>query len=212
MSDSNPNQGFAWLLERTGHATASRFKDVLARLKPKKEGQRGEPAKVRQDYLLQLVTERLTGEPTSSFVNQAMQWGIDNEAFARERYIAETGHAVTLVGFVRHPELMAGASPDGVIGMEGLVEIKCPTSTTHVETLRSGMDEFHLPQIQGQLWITGADWCDFVSYDPRLPKGLDLHIERVARDDAFIKQLEGEVREFLAEVDVEIQSLRSRSQ
>ena len=136
-----------------------------------------------------------------------MRQGTEREPMARRAYEIQTGVLVHEVGFCRHDTLDAGASPDGIVELEGLIEIKCPNSTTHQTTLLEGMNEDHLYQIQGQLWITGYDWCDFVSYDPRMPKGLDLYVQRVPRDDAFIAQLESGVREFLALVDERVEFL-----
>lgn len=196
----------AWLMQRVGLVTASRFKDVLAKLKT------GAPAQVRKDYLMEIVCERLTGEPAQRYVNAAMQWGADQEPYAREAYVARTGRQIDEVGFIRHPELMAGVSPDGIVDLEGLIEIKCPTTSTHLDTLLNGMPEQHLAQIQGQLWVTGYDWCDFVSYDPRLPRGLDMHIQRVERDEGYIQHLQHEVRRFIAEVDDMVETLKGRAQ
>lgn len=195
----------AWLMARVGMVTASRFKDVLARLKS------GAPAQARKDYLVEVVCERLTGEPTQRFVNSAMQWGTEMEPHAREAYVQRTGRAVDEVGFVKHPELAAGVSPDGIVELEGLIEIKCPSTANHLDTLLNGMPEQHLAQIQGQLWVTGYDWCDFVSFDPRLPRGLDLHIQRVERDQGFIDHLDNEVRRFIDEVDAMVACLKGRA-
>lgn len=195
----------AWLMARVGMVTASRFKDVLARLKS------GAPAQARKDYLVEVVCERLTGEPAQRFVNSAMQWGTEMEPHAREAYVKRTGRAVDEVGFVKHPELAAGVSPDGIVELEGLIEIKCPSTANHLDTLLNGMPEQHLAQIQGQLWITGYDWADFVSYDPRLPRGLDLHIQRIERDQGFIDHLDNEVRRFIDEVDAMVTSLQGRA-
>lgn len=196
----------AWLMARVGHVTGSRFKDVLARLKT------GGPAQVRKDYLAELVCERLTGEPAGRYVNSAMQWGTEMEPYARETYVARTGHQVDEVGFLKHAELMAGVSPDGIIELEGVLEIKCPTTATHIETLLNGMDPSHQAQVQGALWISGYAWADFVSFDPRMPQDMRLYVQRVQRDEAFITKLEGEVRSFLAELDETVTTLRGKFQ
>lgn len=185
----------AWLMARVGHATGSRFKDVMAKLK------NGSPAQARTDYLAELAVERITGEPTQHVVNSYMQWGIDNEAAARGRYVEKTGHDVEEVGFIRHRELYAGVSPDGIVPLDGLIEIKCPSSANHLATIRSGMPAQHTAQVQGAMWITGAAWLDFISFDPRFPRGLDIYIQRIQRDDKYITALEAEVRIFLAELD-----------
>jgi putative phage-type endonuclease len=191
------NQGTPeWLLARAGHVTASRFKDVLATVRV------GEAAG-RRDYRWQLVTERLTGLPQESYTNTAMQWGTDHERAARDAYDAHTGELVALEGFVLHSDIpWVGCSPDGFVGTDGAVEIKCPYgSVVHVQTISGGMPSEHRAQVQGVLWVTGRDWCDFISYDPRMPEKLQLHVERVKRDDAYIEKLEAEVRKFLVEVE-----------
>lgn len=204
MSD-NPNQQAAWLLERIGYCTASQFKHLL----PGKKG--GYLAK-RDEYKWQLVTERLTGRATEHYVNAAMQWGIDQEGFARDAFTRKTGLTVDLVGFIKHPMLMAGASPDGLIdGGDGLVEFKCPTSQTHLQTWANGMDPMHMAQIQGQMWMTATEYAMFASYDPRLPPELELYVQRVERDQAFIENLETEVRLFLSEVDGTIEVLQEKA-
>lgn len=193
-----------WYTARLGMATASRFSDVLAKIKT------GEAA-ARKNYRAQLICERLTGVPADSFTSSAMQWGIDTEPTAREAYEAQTGELVEQVGFIRLPDLMAGCSPDGLIGSDGGVEIKCPNTATHIDTLLKGMPAEHLPQIHGAMWITGRQWWDFVSFDPRLPERLQLYIQRVKRDDAYIKTLEAEVKAFLAETDTLVAELERRA-
>ena len=201
---SAPQGTHDWLMERVGFVTASRFKDVLAVLKS------GAPAAPRKAYLMELVCERMTGQPVEHFVNKAMQWGIDNEAAARAAYCKQTGNGVTAAGFLRHATLKAGCSPDGIIDMEGGIEIKCPQTSTHVETLLNGMSEDHLPQVQGAMWITGYAWWDFVSFDPRMPEGLQLYVQRVQRDDAFIANLETQVKAFSDEADEMIAKLMEK--
>lgn len=195
-----------WLAERAGHATASRFSDVLAKIKT------GEAA-VRRNYRLQLVTERLTGIPAESYQNAAMAWGTEQEPFARAFYEAETGDMVEQVGFIKHPGLAwAGASPDGLIGTDGGIEIKCPfQSSVHVETLQSGMPSEHKAQVQGVMWVTGRKWIDFISYDPRMPEKLRLYVQRIERDDAYIAELEKSVSAFLSEVAQQHAALMKRA-
>lgn len=192
-----------WFQERCGRVTASRFKDVMAKIKS------GEAAD-RRNYRAQIVCERLTGTPAESFTNAAMQWGTDTEPYAREAY-ETAGELVEEVGFVKHPELMAGASPDGLVGDDGLVEIKCPNTATHMDTLLSGFPSGHTPQIQGQLWITGRKWCDFVSFDPRMPEKLRMVTFRIVRDGEYITKLETEVRKFLSEVESMYQQLLKKA-
>jgi len=191
-----------WLADRVGRITASRFKAVLARLK------NGQPAQARQDYLMDLVCERLTGQPTHHFVNQAMQWGIDQEEFAREAYEQRTGVVVEKAGFIILDGIKAsaGASPDGLVGV-GCIEIKAPNTRTHVQTILDGMPDEHYAQVQGVMLATGGDWCDFISWDPRVPGEHQLYIERIERDDAFIEMLKREIEVFDQEVEATIQKL-----
>lgn len=194
-----------WFAARLGKATASRFKDVLATIK------NGEAA-TRRNYRMQLVVERLTGQKEEGYTNQAMSWGNDNEPLARIAYEVQSGMIVTQVDFIAHPALMAGASPDGLIDADGGIEIKCPfQSAVHIETIQSGMPSEHMPQVQGAMWITGRQWWDFVSYDPRMPEHLQLYVQRIERDDSYIKDLESKVTAFLQEVDATIQQLNSRA-
>ena len=192
-----------WLMDRCGKVTASRFKDVLATLA------NGKPAKAREDYLYEIVIERLTGQPTDHYISKPMQDGIEREPFARMRYEAESGAIVEEVGFMPHPELEGvGGSPDGLVGADGLIEIKCPTAATHLRTLLDGMPSDHAAQIQGLLWITGRKWGDFVSYYPDLPKPLDVYIKRVERDEEYIGKLAAAVAGFLADAETLIARLQ----
>lgn len=191
-----------WLLARCGLATASRFADVLATIK------NGEAAS-RRNYRAQIIAERLTGVPADSFQSAEMRWGTEQEPYARIAYEA-TGQIVEQVAFIRHPELAAGASPDGLVGHDGQVEIKCPNTATHIDTLLKGMSADHIPQLQGGLWMSGRRWIDFVSYDPRMPARMQLYVQRVRRDDIYIKKLEAEVRAFLIEIDTTIAELEAK--
>lgn len=196
--------GIDWLRDRAGHATASCFADILAVSK-----RDGKPLKARDDYLMRLVVERITGEPTESASSFAMQWGTDAEPYARAEYELQTGNIVREVGFVRHPVISwVGASSDGLVGAKGGVEIKCPhNSAIHLATWRGGMPEHHIPQVQGQMWVLDLEWIDFCSYDPRMQNGaghLKLYKQRIQRDDKYITDLECSVLDFLAEVQVEI--------
>jgi putative phage-type endonuclease len=192
-----------WFEARLGKATASRFKDVMATLK------NGNPAQAQQDYLTELVVERLTQQPVQRFTTAAMNWGTEQEAAARLAYERHADIEVQETGFVAHDTLMAGCSPDGLVYWDGLLEIKCPFNTgVHIDTLLNGMPEHHTAQIQGQMWITGRDWCDFVSYDPRMPVELQLHVQRIERDEAFIADLERRVSSFLSEVGKQVEALR----
>lgn len=192
------NQGTPeWLAARAGHATASRFCDVMAKLKS------GGEAATRRAYKLQLVTERLTRQPCETYKNAAMEWGTQTEPFARAAYETDRGLMVDETGFLPHPTVQwVGGSPDGLVGQEGLVEIKCPhNSVVHVETVTGGMPAEHRAQVQGLLWITERQWCDFISFDPRMPDKLQLYVERVKRDEDYIAKLAAEVEQFLGEVE-----------
>jgi len=181
-----------WFDVRVGKVTASRMGDLMARTKT------GFAAK-RQDYLWEIVTERLTGKPSVHFETAAMRWGIEMEALARASYEAEVGEMAEEVGFVIHPELHdAGASPDGLVGSDGLVEIKCPETTTHLKmVLRRSIDERYMLQMQWQLECTRRCWCDFVSFDPRVDAPLSLMIIRFPRDDKMIAMMRDDVCNFL---------------
>ena len=191
-----------WFAARAGRVTASRVADVVARTKS------GYSAS-RANYAAELVVERLTGKPVEGFQSPAMQWGIEQEPFARARYEDETGLIVEEVGFVQHPKIvMSGASPDGSIGVEGLVEIKCPNTSTHIETLTTRkIPAKYITQMQWQMACTTASWCDYVSYDPRMPKHMQYFCERLMRDDKMISDLEKEVVLFLGEIDAQISKL-----
>jgi putative phage-type endonuclease len=195
-----------WFEQRLGKVTASCIYKVMAKLRD------GKPGADRANYAAQLVTERLTGAVAESYSNAAMQWGTETEPQARAMYAFQTGESVEETGFVPHPEIeMSGASPDGLVGSLGLVEIKCPNSATHIATLTgAGLDRKYLLQMQWQIACTEREWCDFASFDPRLPTEMQLHVERVKRDDALIEEIEGEVRKFLAEVDATVADLRAR--
>lgn len=189
-----------WLKARCGIVTASRFNDVMAKIKS------GE-ASYRYNYKAEKVAERLTGLPTPSFSNSAMIWGTDHEDEARSVYEAIKDIKVKQTGLVRFGEWI-GASPDGLVGEEGLIEIKCPNTATHIQTLLANeMPKKHYAQVQGQMWITDRMWCDFVSYDPRLDDKNAIFITRVKRDDVYIKSLEDEVNKFVQEVTELVEKL-----
>jgi putative phage-type endonuclease len=185
-----------WFAQRVGKVTASRIADVIAKVKS------GEAAS-RANYRAQLVAERLTGVPAESYTNAAMQWGTDTEPYARMAYEADTGNLVLETGFVLHPEIgFSGASPDGLIGDDGLVEIKCPNTATHIEyLLNNGVPEKYKPQMAWQMACTGRKWCDFISYDPRLPDDLKLFKATYRHDPEYIDELENAVIQFLKEVE-----------
>jgi putative phage-type endonuclease len=185
-----------WFAARLGKATASRISDVMARTKT------GWGAS-RANYKAQLIAERLSGTPADSYSNSAMQWGTDKEPEARAAYEFFLDADVAEVGFVDHPRIAnSGASPDGLVADDGLVEIKCPNTATHLETLLDQkIPSKYVPQMQWQMACTGRAWCDFVSYDPRLPESMRLWVGRVKRDDEAIAEMETHVMAFLAEVD-----------
>jgi putative phage-type endonuclease len=191
-----------WFAARCGKVTASRMADVVAKTA------KGYGAS-RANYMAELVVERLTGKPTEGFTNAAMQWGTDQEPFARDAYSAKTGELVTEVGFVNHPRIEnAGASPDGIVGA-GLVEIKCPNTASHIEYLMSKEPpQKYYYQMQWQMACAMAEFCDWVSYDPRMPQELQLLIVRIYRDEDCIKMLEAEVETFLSELDVKVKALK----
>lgn len=194
-----------WFNARLGKVTASRIADLMARTKT------GWGAS-RDNYRAQLVTERLTGVPADSFTSAAMQWGTDQEPAARECYEFMTGATVVETGFVPHPAIaMAGASPDGLVEHDGLVEIKCPNTATHIDTLLGKpIADKYLKQMQWQMACTGRDWCDFASFDPRMPVTMQMRIIRVERDAAMIGEIEAAVVAFLAEVDGQVADLCAR--
>jgi putative phage-type endonuclease len=194
-----------WIAERVGKVGASRVADIVARTKS------GWSAS-RATYMGQLIAERLTGTPMDNYVSAAMQHGTDTEAEARAAYQFEAGVLVGKVGFVRHPTIaMAGASPDGTIGETGLLETKCPNTSTHIDTLLGqSVPGRYITQMQWQMACTGRGFCDFVSFDKRMPEHMRLFIKRVPRDAETIKMLEGEVITFLAELDEKVAELTKR--
>jgi putative phage-type endonuclease len=196
----------AWLASRAGKFTASRMGDLTAKTKT------GWGAG-RKNYIAQLVAERLTGQSTPSFSSAAMQHGIDTEAEARCAYEFHADVDVVEVGFIDHPELeMAGASPDGLVGDDGMIEIKCPNTATHIDTLQSGKpDKKYFLQMQWQMECAGRKWCDFVSYDNRMPESLRLFITRIERDEEAIKELCEAVTEANIEVNAIINELQAKA-
>jgi putative phage-type endonuclease len=191
-----------WFAARCGKVTASRVADIIAKTKT------GYSAS-RENYLAQLVCERMTGKPAESYSNAAMQWGTDQEPFARAAYEANKDVLVEEMGFAVHPTIDgAGASPDGLVGLFGLVEIKCPNTATHIQTLLDQkVPEKYNVQMQWQMACTSRQWCDFVSFDPRMDEGLQLFVKRVEYDSIYVAQLEKEVINFLMDVEDKIQKL-----
>ena len=206
LIDLSPQRSPEWFQSRCGLLTGSRAADMLATIKS------GEAA-ARRDYRMQLVTEILTGQPQEdSFVNAAMQRGIDLEPKAFGAYEALTGSVALRTGFLRHAQHRAGCSLDGhVDDFEGIVEIKCPKSATHLKYWR-GKGEApaeHLAQITHNLWITGAQWCDFLSFDDRFPEEMQTFLVRVKREDVDLDSYEKKALAFLAEVEAEVNAIRT---
>jgi putative phage-type endonuclease len=185
----------AWKAQRLGKVTASRVSDVIAKIKTGYSTS-------RTNYAAQLVCERLTGTAAENYTNAAMAWGTEKEPEARAAYEFMRNVDVVAAGFVDHPNIEeSGASPDGYVGEDGLIEIKCPISATHIETLLSGkIPDKYVVQMLWQMACTGRQWCDYVSFDPRLPAHLQLFVKRLHRNDPRIEELEAEVKGFLVEV------------
>ena len=192
-----------WFESRLGKATASRIADIIAKTKTG-------PSASRENYAVQLVLERITQSKGESYTNAAMQWGTETEPMARQQYELKRGVFVDEVGFIDHPTIaMSGASPDGLVGADGLVEIKCPNSATHMETLVSRkIPQKYIPQMMWQMACTGRNWCDFVSFDPRFPENLQIFVERIEYDPTYARMLELEVTQFLDEVEKKVEILR----
>lgn len=193
-----------WFAQRNGKVTASRIAEMIAKTKT------GYGAG-RENYMAQLVVERITGQTTESKPTAAMQWGTDQEPFARAAYEAAQGVMVEEVGFIPHPTIpMSGASPDGLVGDDGCVEIKCPNTAQMIDALLTqSVPHKYLVQIQWQLACTGRAWADYVVFDPRMPKKAQLFVKRVERDQKLIDDLESEVKKFLAEVDEKVSKLQT---
>lgn len=192
----------SWFMARLGLVTASRVADVIAKTKS------GVSAS-RANYMAQLIAERLSGCPQESYLNPAMAHGVDTEPQARAAYEWHTNATVVEVGFIKHPTIeMAGASPDGLVNDDGLLEIKCPTTATHLDTLLGGsIPAKYITQMMWQMRCCERAWCDFVSFDPRLPERLRLFVKRVHRDDVMIARLEKDVTEFLTELSDKVCAL-----
>ena len=188
-----------WLTARAGKVTASCLDDVMA----------AKTTAGYQNYMAKLICERLTGRAEQTPVSAAMQRGTDLESLARDFYVVETGAMVEEVGFYEHPSILnSGASPDGIIGTDGLIEIKCPNTATHIKTLESTKPALkYMRQVQWQMACTGRKWCDFVSFDDRLPEHLSFFCTRIERDDEMIAELEQAVTAFLDELEAKINKL-----
>jgi putative phage-type endonuclease len=187
-----------------GKVTASRVVDVIAQTKS------GVSAS-RANYMAQLVVERITNKVEESYSNAAMAWGTEHEPMARAEYEILRGVMVNEIGFVPHPTIKnSGASPDGLVGDKGLIEIKCPNTATHIETLLTReIPKKYMCQMYWQMACTGREWCDFVSYDPRMPDHLKLCVINVPYNAGLIEGLEIEIAKFLNEVDLKVEKLNN---
>jgi putative phage-type endonuclease len=185
-----------WKIARLGYVSASNLDAVMAK------GKSGE-AITRKKYKVRLAAERLTGEITESYSNSAMEWGVVNEEKAAMAYEVSKDTFLDRTGFWKHPTISwLGCSPDRLVGSDGLVEIKCPDSSTHVDYwLAKQVPSEYVKQVQGQIWVMEREWCDFVSFDPRMPEKNRLLVVRAYRDETLIKQMEEEVKKFLDEVE-----------
>ena len=191
-----------WFAARLGKVTASKVADVMARTKTGYSTS-------RENYMAQLICERMTGQKQESYTNAAMEWGTETEPLARAAYEAFKDVLVDEVGIIDHPFIpMSAASPDGLISDDGMVEIKCTNTATHFDTLLNGkMPSKYMPQVQWQMACANRLWVDFVSFDPRAPEGLQLFVTRIERDDKYILEMEAEVNKFLEELELRIEKL-----
>jgi putative phage-type endonuclease len=198
-------QSNEWFTARLGKVTASRVADVITKTKT------GYSAS-RDNYMAQLICERLTGQKGESFTNAAMEHGTQTEPLARSAYENARNLLVKEVGFINHPRIeMSGASPDGLVAEDGLVEIKCPNTATHIDTLLSGkVPTKYITQMQWQMLCCQRKWCDFVSFDNRLPEHLQLFVQEVEFDPEYAAMLEKEVVLFLTELDNKVAKLKEK--
>lgn len=191
-----------WFAVRTGKVTASRFKDVLA------NGRGNAPSKTRQSYMMEVAAEILTGKMAESYSNEFMAWGTECEPLAREFYQEQNFEHIEKVGFIEHADYI-GCSPDGLVGDKGLIEIKCPKTTTQMQrVLDDVFPAEYMAQVQGQLWICEREWCDFVSFDPRIKSDAKYFCVRVERDEKYIEQLKKGINDFLTEMLEIIEKLK----
>lgn len=208
MNTENLKQGTdEWRKARLGLATASRIADVIAK------GKGGQSSASRANYLAELVAERLTGESAEHFHNRITDRGNEVEPQARAAYAFLYNAEVKEVGFVMHPRILqSGGSPDGLVGDDGLIQIKCPNTATYIDAfLYESIPGKYLTQMQWEMACTGRQWCDFVCFDPRMPADMQLFVKRVARDERMITSLEVDVRAFLADVDATVQALVAKA-
>ena len=194
-----------WFNARMGCVTASRTADVMAKTK-------SGPSASRANYMADLICEHLTKERSGGFTSAAMQWGTETEPQARMAYELTYGVEVVEVGFVTHRTITGfGASPDGLVGHDGLIEIKCPNTATHIDTLlKEEVPSKYIIQMQVQMACTGRQWCDFVSFDPRLSANMQMFVKRIERDDEYISMIESAVKEFISEMNEKLASLQTK--
>ena len=204
MTEQIEQRSEEWFAARLGKVTASRVADVIAKTK-------SGYSTSRDNYMAQLVCERLTGKQGESFTNAAMQWGTETEPLARSAYEAYADLMVEELGFVLHPKIeQAGASPDGLVGLFGMLEIKCPNTATHIEALLTEtVPTKYITQMQWQMACAQRQWCDYVSYDPRIRQDLQLFVKRVEFDASYVAMLEEEVIQFLKELDIKVNKLNN---
>lgn len=195
-----------WYAQRVGKVTASRIADVVAKTKS------GWGAS-RDNYMADLIAERLTGQPAERYTNAAMQWGTEKEPEAVAAYEFLKDCETVEVGFIQHPAIeMSGASPDRRISVDGLAEFKCPNTATHIDTILTGsIANKYILQMQWQMACDNRQWCDYVSFDPRMPANLQLFVKRVERDNALIDSLEKDVIKFLGELEFKIEELKRKA-
>lgn len=195
-----------WHQLRLGKVTASRVADILAKTKTG-------PSASRNNYLIELALQQVTKTIEESYTNSAMEWGVQTEPQARVAYEVKTNNFVDQVAFIDHPSIVGfGCSPDGLVGSDGLIEIKCPNSATHWSYIKDNQPPTkYFIQMQAQMAVTGAQWCDFVSFDPRMPERSQLLIVNVPRDPEFISNMEEEIKKFLSEVEIEVNLMEKRN-
>ena len=207
MSQAAAQQGTeAWLIERLGSVTGSRFNDIVA------VGRSGKPLEARETAITEITLELLTGQPGAMWSSKATRWGKEHEPLARAAYEVATGEMCQEVGFITHPRhRQVGASPDSLIGAKGGWEAKCPlTPTVHLKTLLAGMPPEHMAQVQGGMWVCEREWWDFVSYHPAFPPPMQLYVQRITRDDAYIANMENKVLDAVAEININVRELLAK--
>lgn len=198
-----------WFEQRAGRITASRFADAIAMNK-----QTGKPTAARETYMRSIVAEILSGRPRHSVSSQSMAWGTEAEQFARQAYELEKGFFVEEAGFTTHYQYdYIGGSPDGLVGNDGLIEIKCPhDEQVHIGTWLNGMPDDHKPQVQGNLMVTGREWLDFISFDPRQAPRYQLYIQRIERDEDYIShELLPGLLQFWCEVQGMVRAIQEKA-